>query len=113
MTSPEPSTPLAIACTLDGAAMSDRLAEIAALGSDALVDRQVRPGLATLRFAAREGVRERVDAIVAAESTCCAFLRFDVSEEPGAIVVRVATPEDAQVLLEEFADSFAPAPTAA
>lgn len=29
---------------------------------------------AELRFAAGAGVRERVDAIVAAESDCCAFL---------------------------------------
>ena len=99
-------TELPIACSLSRAELPARLAQIAALGRDALVDAQLGGTRATLRFAAGTGVRERVASVVAAEATCCAFLTMRVSDEPGAVVLDIAAPEDAEMVLREFVDAF-------
>jgi hypothetical protein len=59
-----------------------------------------------LRFAAGAGVRERVASVVAAETSCCAFLTMRVSDEPGAVVLDIAAPDDAELVLRELVDSF-------
>jgi len=81
---------------------------MAALGRDALIDRRVDGTHAQLRFAAAAGagVRERVDAIVAAESSCCAFLRLRATHAPDAVVVTVDAPEGAGSALVEWVDAF-------
>lgn len=61
---------------------------------------------ARLRFAAGAGIRERVDAIVAAESSCCAFLTMRVTDEPDAVVLTIDAPEDAELVLVELVDAF-------
>ncbi len=99
-------TELPIACSLSGAELPARLAQIAALGRDALVDAKLGGTCATLRFAAGTGVRERVASIVAAESACCAFLTMRVSDEPGAVVLDITAPEDAELVLRELVDAF-------
>src|SRR3954454_2096939 len=73
------SAALPIACALGASDMSQRLAEMAALGAAALLDVRHVGRHAELRFAARTGVRERVEAVVAAESECCAFLTMRVT----------------------------------
>jgi hypothetical protein len=95
---------LPIACTLNATDFRQRLAEMAAVGSAALLDADHDGRRARLRFA--DGVRDRVDAIVAAESSCCAFLDMDVTEEAGAVVLSIAAPEGAELVLEELVDSF-------
>jgi hypothetical protein len=61
---------------------------------------------AELRFAAAAGVRDRVEAIVAAESQCCAFLVMNVSDEPGTVVLVIQAPEGAELVLQELVDAF-------
>ncbi|HEX8123098.1 MAG TPA: hypothetical protein VF549_17740 [Solirubrobacteraceae bacterium] len=99
---------LPIACSLTAAELPDRLREIASIGRDALLDARVAPGRATLRFAARPGIRDRLDALVAAESACCAFLTFEVREDDAQIVLDIRGPEEGQLVLGELAGAFLP-----
>ena len=103
------STPLAIACSLTAAEMPARLGEIAALGEAALLDVQVLDGHATLRFAASNDTRSRLEAITAAESRCCGFMTFDLRDAGTELVLRIDAPDDAQLVLGELAAAFVPA----
>jgi hypothetical protein len=97
---------LPIACSLTAAELPKRLTEIAALGREALVDVRNESTRAELRFADRAGVHQRVDAIVAAESECCAFLTMRVSNPPGLVVLNIEAPEDAELVLQELVATF-------
>jgi hypothetical protein len=97
---------LPIACSLSAADLPERLQQMALLGRDALLDAHVDGRYARLRFAAGEGVRERVDAIVAAESRCCAFLTMRVTGEPDVVALSIDAPEDAEPVLAELVDAF-------
>jgi hypothetical protein len=99
-------TDLPIACSLIATDLTERLAQMAALGRDALVDADVTESRAMLRFAAGAGVRERLAAIVAAESECCAFLTMGVHDEPDVVVLTIDAPEGAEPVLHELADAF-------
>jgi hypothetical protein len=47
-----------------------------------------------------------VQAIVAAESRCCAFVQMRVSDEPDAVVLEIDAPEGAELVLIELVDAF-------
>jgi hypothetical protein len=106
-------TELPIACSLSAAEQPVRLAQMAELGRDALVDVNLIARHATLRFAAGAGVRERVESFAVAESACCAFLAMQVSDEPDTVVLDVSAPEDAELVLRELVDAFRGEPQAA
>lgn len=97
---------LPIVCSLSATELPKRLAEMADLGRAALLDVRADGRCAQLRFAAGPGCRERVDAIVAAESECCAFLTMRVTDEPDAIVVTIDAPEGAELVIQELVESF-------
>jgi hypothetical protein len=101
---------LPIACSLNAADLAGRLAEIAALGRDALIDSHVSGSAAVLRFAAGDRVRARVTAIADAEARCCAFLTLRVSDEPDLVILRIDGPEDSEPIVRELADAFSTAP---
>jgi hypothetical protein len=86
--------------------MPARLAEIAALGREALAGSEISEGRARLRFAAGPGVHHRLDAIVQAESACCAFLDFRLEQIGDEIVLHIGAPAEAQLVLAEFVESF-------
>jgi hypothetical protein len=96
-----------IACTLDPAEMPQRGDEIRALVRDGLeaVERGERH--VTLRFRPDPAIRKRVEGIVAAESSCCAFLDFTVSDTDGATVLTIAAPEGGEATMHELANLFA------
>jgi hypothetical protein len=98
---------------LSATELTARLAQIAELGRDALVEVELSGTHATLRFAARAGVRERVTSVAAAESACCAFLVMQVSDELDAIVLDISAPEDAELVLHELVDALRGEPQAA
>lgn len=100
------SAELPIACSLTATELPKRLAEMATLGQAALVDAHTTPTRAELRFAAGDGVRQRVDAIVVAESSCCSFLTMTVSDEPDLVVLTIDAPEGAEPVLEELVTAF-------
>jgi len=106
-------TELPIACLLSVPDLTERLAEIAELGRAALLDARNDGTRAELRFAAEQGVRERLDAIVAAESQCCAFLAMRVSDARDAVVLTIDAPAGAELALAEIVDAFRGQPRAA
>lgn len=85
-----------IACTLTAADLPQRIADARALGADALIGLEVAEGSALLRF---RGERERVEALVAAESECCAFFDFDVNQRGERVDLEIRTPEGGELLL--------------
>ena len=101
-----PDDALPIACSLTATELPERLAEMADLGHAALVDVRTDATRAELRFAARTGVRDRAEAVVAAESRCCAFLDMAVTDGPDTVVLTIEAPEDAELVLAELVDAF-------
>jgi hypothetical protein len=97
---------LPIACSLSASELPDRMTEMAELGRDALLDARVDGARAQLRFAAGEGVRERVARFVEAESRCCAFLSFALAEAPDEVVLRIDAPAGAEGVLAELVAAF-------
>ena len=99
-------TDLPIACTLSSDAMTDRLAFIDALTADALIARETTPS--GLRVRLRDGADAecRVRELIAAESSCCAFLTFPLERSGDELVLDITGPDDARALIDLF---FAPA----
>ena len=93
-----------IACSLSADELPERLAETRAIGRDALLS--VSPDGAQ-RFRADQPTRERLEAIIAAESRCCSFLRFELTEERDELVLSVTAPEAAEPLALELVSAFA------
>ena len=104
---------LPIVCSLSATDLTVRVAQIAELGRDALIDARCDATHAELRFAAGDGVRARVDAIVAAESQCCAFLTMRAAEVGDAVVLSIDAPDGADVVVRELVDAFRGEPQAA
>ncbi|MBB4661791.1 hypothetical protein [Conexibacter arvalis] len=98
-----------IACSLSAAEMPKRLAEMRAIGAAALLTADRTDTTAALRFRASQDTRDKLAAIVAAESRCCGFLSFDLHDETDAIVLTITSPADAaaRTMLDELADAFA------
>jgi len=97
---------LPIACSLSSTELPRRQAEMAELGRAALVDVRHDSTRAELRFAAGDGVRERVEAFAAAEAQCCPFLTMRVSDEADVVLLTLDAPEDADGLLADLVDAF-------
>jgi hypothetical protein len=89
-----------VACLLTGPELEQRLAEISAAGRDA-----VRVG-DELHFPADATTRERLEAIIAAESRCCAFLSFDLRESGDELALRISAPAEAEPIAAELRDAF-------
>ncbi len=92
-----------IACTLSPSEFSGREAEIRALGSDGLVDVRQEAGRVVLRFRPDPAIRGRVEALVAAESECCAFLDFRIDNEDTATTLTISAPNGGAEMVHEFA----------
>lgn len=97
---------LPIACSLTATKLPARLAEITTLGRDALTEVLHEAEHAELRFAAGDGARDRIEAIVHAEAQCCPFLNMDIRDEPGLVILSITAPPDAALVLREFVDAF-------
>ncbi len=96
-----------VACSLDAGDLKERLAAIAEIGADSLIDRRVEDGRHFLRFRADAATRRRLDEIVAAEARCCAFLDLDLAEADGELLLTVAAPDEARPVADELALAFA------
>jgi hypothetical protein len=104
---------LPIACSLSAPDFATRETEIAELRRAALIDARQDGVHAELRFAAGDGVRERIEALVAAESSCCSFLTMHVADEADVVRLTIDAPADAEVILGELVDAFRGSPQAA
>jgi hypothetical protein len=98
------SQELPIVCSLTATELPARLAEIEALGRDALLRREAD---GRLRFRGDERTRERLEAIVAAESQCCAFLDLDLRRDGSEIVLSIGAPAEAAGVADALASAFA------
>ena len=99
--------PLPIACTLSAPELRARGEELRALGGDGLVDASEDAGRAVLRFRADPAIRERVEAVVAAESECCAFLDFQLEHGDDASVLTISAPNGGAEMVHELAAALA------
>jgi hypothetical protein len=91
-----------IACSLNADELPRRLAQISAIGDDALLTTDG----GGLRFRNDETTRARLEAIIAAESECCPFLTFDLRATADALEFRITAPEGAEALADELVDAF-------
>jgi hypothetical protein len=96
-----------IACTLSSAQLPRRQAEIRALGRDGLVAVAEEPQRAVLRFRPDPAIRARVEAIVAAESECCAFLDFMLEHDVDATVLTISAPNGGAEMVHELVVALA------
>jgi len=98
-------TDVPIACTLTPDGLTARVELIDALAADGLLERT--PTAAGLRVRLRDTpeIEQRTRALVAAESRCCAFLRFELRRQDGDLVLDISGSEDARSVVEMF---FAP-----
>jgi hypothetical protein len=89
-----------IACTLSAAAQVDRVTS-----SNAIVAKEMLGATATERGASMRFRREAegdLRDLIAAESTCCSFLEFDLQPEGDAVRLTVEGPEGAQPIIDEL-----------
>ncbi len=99
-------TELPIACSLSAADMGVRAPEMNAIGRAGLIAAEAEGRRALLRFRADEDTRRQLDAIVAAEAECCAFLTMRVREESGALILAIDAPAGAEPVLQGIVDAF-------
>jgi hypothetical protein len=85
-----------IACTLGADDRSARLTTARELGRRALVGLDVRDHRALLRF---RGEPQGVEALVRAESECCAFLEFARARQGEVTELEIRAPDGGEPLL--------------
>jgi hypothetical protein len=95
-----------IACSLDADALRERLAEIEALGAERLIDRTREGERHVLRFRRDTETERRLEAIIAAESRCCAFLDLELTRRDGELVLTLAAPNGGEEVADELAARF-------
>jgi hypothetical protein len=86
--------------------MPERLAEIRSIGQSALTSATTEGPRAVLRFQPTAEIRERLEAIVVAESTCCAFLAFDLAYDSHELALTIEAPTGAEPVMTELVDAF-------
>jgi hypothetical protein len=96
-----------LVCTLDPAEMPQRGDDVRALGRAGLKSIGREERRVTLRFRRDRAIRERVESIVAAERTCCAFLDFTIADEEDAMVLTVGGPKGSEWAVHGLAYLFA------
>ena len=95
-----------IACTLTAAELPERFAEIRAIGATSLLYTRVGEAEAFLLFEPDPQTRERLEAIVAAESLCCAFLALDVKDTRDGLLLTIRAPDGGEQVMRQLVDVF-------
>lgn len=90
-----------IACTLDDAAMPDRLADWRRLVARARTSTTLDDGARRVEFGDEVTLRE-LARLVAAEQECCAFLSFAITVDHTGIGLEVRAPEGAEAVVESL-----------
>jgi hypothetical protein len=99
--------PIPIACSLGAGEMRERLAAMAALGAEKLIDHRRTAGVDTLRFRADEKTRQELERIVSAEAECCPFLELAVTETEDTLELHIDAPAEGRPVAEQLAAAFA------
>jgi hypothetical protein len=97
---------LPIVCSLEVGPLEQRLAEIAEIGAEGLIDRRVERDRHLLRFRSDPEIRRRLEKVIAAEAECCAFLDLSLREEGEELVLSIAAPEAGQSTADALAGAF-------
>jgi hypothetical protein len=101
-TSIEIPDPPPIACSLTADEYRRRVADTGQVARDALRERRPIDGGVRLTFEETVDTRRRLEAFVAAESTCCPFLTMNLHAADGRLVLDVTGPELAAPIIEEL-----------
>jgi len=91
-----------IACTLTAGQYQNRTAELAALAARALRTREQTAVGERLVFDDTPEIERELRAVLAAESSCCAFLRMELTRSADGLVLDVAGTEDARPIIAEL-----------
>ena len=92
-----------LACTLSASAAAERADRWRALLRESLLCRSATPRGLRLEFRSRPAVAAELDALVAAERECCAFLTMRVHRADERLVLDVdASPEAREVVTAMF-----------
>ena len=91
-----------IACTLSPGQYQDRTGELAALAARVLRSREQTPDGERLIFTDGPATEQELRAAIAAESSCCAFLRMDLQRADEGLVLDIAGPRDARPIIAEL-----------
>jgi hypothetical protein len=91
-----------IACTLSPDQYKDRTGALAALAARALRSREQIPDGERLTFEDDADTERELRAAIAAETSCCAFLRMDLQRADHGLVLDIAGPLDARPIIAEL-----------
>jgi MerR family copper efflux transcriptional regulator len=94
----EPKLDVPIACTLDAAAIPERLTEWRNLAAK-VVERNDLPNGVQLRFMPEVSAADVAD-LAAKEHGCCSFLRFSVGIADGETTLTIAAPAEAREMID-------------
>jgi hypothetical protein len=87
-----------VACSLDTADQPKRLADWAELLRLARTRDETPDGL-RYTFAANDELKPHVEALAAAEQSCCSFLEFEIAENGDELQLSVTAPPSGQEAL--------------
>ena len=93
-----------IACTLTAGDLRDRLGWIATPNRDALLGHDRADLTLRLRYAPQ--AVQHVRSLMRQEQACCAFLSFEMHEQPGEVTLTVKAPEQARAAIDELFEPF-------
>jgi hypothetical protein len=95
-----------IACTLQPGDYRDRLASIAELARDGLLNVSRDDLHLELNYAPH--VVDRVREMVGKEQSCCAFLDFELAETDAGVRLSITAPERARDVADALFEQFVP-----
>jgi hypothetical protein len=93
-----------MACSLSATELTQRLAEMSAIGRASLLAAEIDGSRAVLRF--RPAAAKQLAAIVAAEAECCAFLSMKVDDASDAVRLCIEAPRGAESVLHDLVAAF-------
>jgi hypothetical protein len=91
-----------IACTLTPGQYRERTDDLSSLAARALRSREQTADGERLVFADSEDTERELRAVIAAEASCCAFLRMDLRRADDGLVLEIAGPPDARPVIAEL-----------
>jgi hypothetical protein len=91
-----------IACNLSPGQYADRTGELAAVADRALRSRERTAAGERLVFTDTPEIERELRAVIAAEASCCAFLRMDLRRGESGLVLDIVGPQDAQPVIAEL-----------
>jgi hypothetical protein len=95
-----------ITCSLSAAEYDVRLAAISRVGGSSLINVEERPRQTVLHFRYSTKTRDELQTIVAQEADCCAFLDLSLETSDEELVLTLAAPEEARLIVDDLVRSF-------